>query len=530
MPYYYQILVVWFKISEDEKTKERIEKFALDHDLSLVFPENGRSESARKKVLQLQMQSDGCETNERKRDAFDHSKDEGYLLDGLEWLSQLDKIPFSPNATVDLTEDSDDSDIEVELPPPVELIEVDDDEQEKRPEKTYHNIPPLNSLRTSSSSNSKICIQERKSYISSVTSLNDTERPLSFMALRRQSIMLLEEERRKHEAKRRKSVAVESKSKPRVRSRAVTVDVKSKINLRSPKKSLKLTRECQVSLVRITRLEIEKFKKGKLKISYFLNKYGRLNTKRSNADETAKGNSDKSSPARRKKREGTPPKSQVAKKSASPNTASYPDHTKPNLSLLQVLGKDIIEASASKISIKKRTKSSRTAKVSECNASAKSDSLDILRSSEKSEEEKSIRIVNVDQDGMEWSLSDHQYAHSPWIDPSPNIEGNSLDVINTPNLQPVHNFDDVSESDQIESIDPIVNTDLLEELLGSRASSYLPDVAASMNSSRVSNVSAEEAPPVETPKKRKYTKRAEPKVIERKELPKRNRKKRILDL
>lgn len=539
LPYYQQIFIVWLKIIDDDKMRERIEKFALDYNLNIEFSENGRLESLGQKVLQIELQNDSNKSD-LSDDVLKHQGDNEYLLN-LEWLINLDKIPFSANTTVDLTVDSDDSDIEVEiqLPPAAELIELDDDDNEREisRHKSFHDIPPLNSPRTNISATSstcnRICIQERRSYINTVTSLNDVEKPLSFMALRRRSILLLEEEKRKLEVKRRKSYAGkrdESKQFKKSRTKSIDTGLKSNKSPRSQLKTLKSIEECYVPLIKIPNRDLEKHQAGKLKISSLDRKYGKVKRKykrKSNATEKKESIKHESKSKTRK----TPlkkqfQKPQVAKKSSTPNKpASYPDHTKPNISLLQVLGKDMHKKSNS--TNKKCKRTSRVLKVNECRGAVLSEGFDILRVSD----DKSLRIVNVDHEGLEWPLNDHQYAHSPWIDPSPNVESNTLDIISDTQID--ETFDNISENEQNEDLmEPTVNTDLLEELLGSRASNYLPDVHASINNSMLSNISrsskkADETS-IQTQKKRKYTiKKIEPKTSER---PKRERKKRKLDI
>jgi hypothetical protein len=493
---------VWLKTNNEEKIREKIEKFALDQNLK-IETENG---FIRQNNLQPEMRNDIIA--DKKEDVFEHETHDDYSLEKLEWIAKLDKIPFSANATVDLTIDSDDSDIEVELPPPAELIEVEDDDQER----SCREMPSLNSTRSNSINNTRICIQERRTYINTITSLNDTEKPLSFMALRRRSVMLLEEERKR----------IESKSKKPARTKSVDTGLKSN---NSPKKFLKAKRmtnlknalgDCYVPVSKISEIEMEKFKRGKLKISFFIRKYGKIKKRKSNnlKEKPIKRKlkeSPKVSLKRRKIDQKPPQKPQVAKKSSTPNTSSYPDHTKPNLSLLQVFGKEVVEASTPK---GKRKRNSQMSKASE--------STNI--------EEDSIRIVNVDQDGLEWPINDHQYAHSPWVDPTLNIEVNN-EQIHVPESQAIDSFDNISDSEQTEEA-PTVNADLLEELLGPRASTYLPDVHASMNNSRASNVSTSQGDEtiLDTPKKRKYTKRVKPQPIESNERPKRIRKKRNLDI
>lgn len=447
---------MWHKISDDIIIKEYIEKHAQDHNLKIECfkspPENN---------LQTEINLRNNEVN-MYDDIFECVKENEYLLNDLEWISKLVKIPYKADATVDLTVDSDDSDIEIELPPPAELINVDDDEQEGSLEKSFHDLPSLHSprtnLSTNSSNNNRICIQERRDYL---VTLKDSEDKPSFSVLRRRSIMLLEEERMKAIKKRCKEL----------------------------KDLASTTSDCHVTLWKIPENELDKFRRGKLKISYFIRKYG---------------NNEVRVASLKRKKEQSPKKTerpQVAKKSSTPNISSH-----HHLSVEQVLGKKIISSTPNR---KHKNNSRMEAKI--CNGNI---------------ENNSISISNASHDGLEWPISDHPYAHSPWIDPSLNIEVNNSEAIHVPQeiqIQPAETFDNVSKNEQKE--EAIVNTDLLEEILGSRASNYLPEVCASMNSSKTSNVSTSQGEEIvtEIPKKRKYTKRIF-KSIDGDDRPKRVRK------
>lgn len=466
MSYYHQIFVVWLKIENDTDKREAIEKYVLEQNVKAS--ENGRVKSQKK-----------CRYSTSSNDIFINLSSDYFTLEDLPWLSNLDKVPFSADATVDLTIDSEDSDIEVELPPASEVLEIADD-QEKSPKNPNINFPSSTSR---FGENNRICIQERKTYINTITSLNDTQEPLSFSAFRRKSIIEDEERRKRSEMSRRKSCSATIAKRISARTKSVGARLWSQF---------RNVQDCHVSLLRVEMKDIEKLRMRKLKASSFVKKYRTI---------------ERSLKVPVKKNLKELNESHTAKKTSLPIKSSYPKRTQSNF-----------EASTSSTK-----KSSQRAEVSECNGL--SENFNILRPSEPVKKEKSKRIVNVDCEG----IGDHQYAHSPWNSPLSTIEmieTKTLDVTNA-NVQ-IENFD-ISEIEQNDDLEvAMVNTDLLEELLGSRASNYLPDVHASMNSSRVSNLSrsSQSTESEVTPKKRKYTKRNEPKTIESIERPKRVRMKR----
>lgn len=412
-------------------------------------------------------------------DLFDNHTDDSYSIKNIHWLKKLEKTSFSADDTVDLTIDTDDSDIEVELPAPVELIEVDDNE---------HEIPPL-TMSTSIlkaidrspaiSQTPKIGIQERRDYIQPIS---DNIKPLSFMALRRLSI--LQDERKKlittPASKRRKSAhgrlfeevsRKRGRTKPtdgkRASGRTRSKSVNHRNIVKSPPDAKKLSnvsktmRKCSVYIHKITNREIAQFRRGKLTLEYFESKFGvNKNVRRQSVAQNSKR---KLTPGEDKKNEPSPKKRKLTKKSRknNNNNSSYPDHTQPNISLLQVIVNDL--------SLQPTSSTHKNETITDISFES------TQPSASKSEDEASVPIVNWPRD---------QPYSPPLIDSSPNVQPNSLDTVSTSNLanNRTENFDAISDSEHNGSIESAVNMSLLEDILGDRANNYIPEVHASIQS------------------------------------------------
>lgn len=523
--YYQQLLHTWLKISDDLKQKERILNVASDLNIDIETIENGR---IHQQILGLELfPGINYALDNKSVDLFENLKDD-FAIKDIQWLKKLQKTPFSAEATVDLTMDTDDSDIEVELPVPVELIEVDDNEQVL--DESMHEIPLMMSTpileaeemtvtrSAAISQTPRIGIQERRYYIQP---LNDNVKPLSFIALRRQSI--LDDEKRKATPlnKRRKSahgrlfeedLRKKDRTKPtdipgalrKTRSKSVnyTNKFKSKADPKKLSKIAKAMPKCSVQICKISNREIAQLRKGKLPLEYFESKF-----EVNNVTKQAKGQNSKRklikddpktepSPKKRKitkvnvkkepkqrkeikaKIKKEPKKRKVTKKSPKKseiynnNNSSYPDHTQPNISLLQVIVDDL---------------SLQPTSSTHKNETIKDISFETTQHSSKSEDDPSIPIVN-------WP---REQVYSPLIDSIPNID--SLDIVNNTSsliLNRTESFDAISDNDQNGSIDTSINKTLLEDILGDRANNYLPEVHASILStlSRSSQSADERSP------------------------------------
>lgn len=416
--------------------------------------ENGRIESIRQSILSMEPAIVSYPA-EKSVDLFDSHMEEDYSIKNIRWLKKLQKQPFSADATVDLTMDTDDSDIEVELPLPVELIEVEDEPplMMSTPKPAGDEGPSCQSVR--------IGIQERRDYIKA---LNDV-RPLSFIALRRQS--LLDDEKRKSTttplSKRRKSahgrLFDEVLGKKQVggsrktRSKSVYYTNKLKSSPDPTKKLLKIVKampKCFVSIRKISNREIAQFRRGKLSLEYFERKFGVNKVTKSCSYKRKLPAKEKTSPKKRKL-------TKKAEISSNNNNSSYPDHTQPNISLLQVIVNDL--------SLQPSSSTHKNETITDI-------SHEVTQNSSKSEEDPSIPIVN-------WP---RVQIYSPLIDASsPSHEPISLDIVSTNlTINRAESFDAISDSEQNGTIETSVNKSLLEDILGDRANNYLPEVHASI--------------------------------------------------
>lgn len=414
--YYEQLFVIWLKIANKDD-ENKIHKIASDLKIRIEPLENGKSRYI-EEISDVIVNN----FNDKVFNLFNSTDEEiEYKIDNIEWIKKLESEPSSNDKTIDLTVDSDDSDVELELEEPSELILIDDND-------LTHNIPFPTS---SKNSPPKIGIQLRYNYIQN---LNDTQKPLSFTALRRKSLM---------EEERKKTIADKTKRRKSANARFHTFEStheKDKMSkkLQSFLKKFKL-KECIVSIKKISDRDIAQLRKKKLQIKSLEKKYG----------------VEKKVIKRRKRQ---PKKSPVA---PSKKISNYPDHTKPNISLSQIID--------------------QSATSSTNNQSSLHDKNYLL-------EEPSIPIVNWD------------YSHLSSINSSPNHLTNSHAPL-SPFLSNnrIENFDAISDNEQnslLESTAAVINKSILEDVLGERAYKYLPDVHASILStlSRSSQSADELAP------------------------------------
>lgn len=403
-----------------------------------------------------------------------------FNFDTVEWLKKIQKTQYNHDVSIDLTESDVDSDIEIEFPSPIEMIEIDDNEQLVNEHSTFK----------------RIGIQERRNYLP----LKDDESNnlKSFAAFRRKSIMLLEGEMLNkmmpvaREVKKKSASLTNNKAmneNSRIKNLNQTTKNKKCTKSKNFKEAFKKMTNCSVIVEKIKSREIAKYRRKKLSLVFFIEKYGTVVKSKSNnvhktqllenSSDCKEGNC--LGDAWKKNLKDDKELSDSIDDFLLNSDLCYPDHTHPNLSILQILP----EKQVTKIKATKR----RSLKDSLVYVERESNPSKYVKKSTRSKSvDESKLIVNDNENDIEsWSTlskeeAKHELLHNIHdfriLDhPYASFTAYNNDSISTCIEPSPMRFDNISDNEEEANLENFtISKDILEETLGTRASLYSEEI------------------------------------------------------